>query len=47
MHAIWELLLDDEFMKAYEEGLVVTCGDGVTRKVFPRLFTYAADYPEK
>jgi len=47
MHAVWELLLDDDFMKAYEEGLIITCGDGVTRKVFPRLFTYSADYPEK
>jgi len=47
MHAIWELLLDDEFMKAYEEGLVVTCGNSITQKVFPCLFTYAADYPEK
>jgi len=34
-------------MKAYEEGLIITCGDGVTQKVFPCLFTYSADYPEK
>ena len=47
MHAIWELLLDEEFMKAYKEGLIITCGDGITWKVFPRLFTYSANYPEK
>jgi len=34
MHAVWELLLDDDFMKAYQEGLIITCGDGVTRKYF-------------
>jgi hypothetical protein len=44
---IWELLLDDEFMEAYEHGIVITCADGVTRRIFPRFFTYSADYPEK
>ena len=29
MHAVWELLLDDEFMEAYEHGIVVKCADGV------------------
>lgn len=47
MQCIWLLLLDDEFMKAYEHGMLVTCGDGVTRRLFPRIFTYSADYPEK
>ncbi|KAF9555015.1 hypothetical protein CPC08DRAFT_643499, partial [Agrocybe pediades] len=47
MHAIWLLLLDDEFMHAYEHGIVVQCADGVTRHIFPRFFTYSADYPEK
>jgi len=47
MHAVWELLLNDDLMKAYEKGLIITCGDGVTWKVFPHLFTYSADYPEK
>jgi hypothetical protein len=46
-HAQWKLLLDDEFMAAYEHGIVITCGDGITRRVFPRIFTYSADYPEK
>jgi hypothetical protein len=44
---VWELLLDDEFMEAYEHGIVITCADGVTRQIFPRFFTYSADYPEK
>lgn len=43
---VWELLLDDEFMEAYENGIVITCADGVTRQNFPRFFTYSADYPE-
>ena len=47
MHAIWELLLDEEFMHAYEYGIVIRCGDGVTRQIFPRFFSYSADYPEK
>jgi hypothetical protein len=44
---VWELLLDDEFMEAYEHGIVIICADGVTRRIFPRFFTYSADYPEK
>ena len=47
MHAIWELLLDPEFMHAYEHGIVLQCADGITRRIFPRFFTYSADYPEK
>ncbi|KAK7456332.1 hypothetical protein VKT23_010579 [Stygiomarasmius scandens] len=47
MQAIWALILDPEFMHAYEHGILVKCGDGVTRRLFPRFFTYSADYPEK
>ncbi|KAK7025783.1 hypothetical protein R3P38DRAFT_3316409 [Favolaschia claudopus] len=47
MHAIWCLLLDDEFLEAYEHGIVVECQDGVFRRFYPRIFTYSADYPEK
>jgi Plavaka transposase len=47
MQAIWDLLLDEEFLHAYEHGIIIECGDGVTRRVFPRFFTYSADYPEK
>ena len=44
---IWLLLLDEEFMKVYKEGILVLCGDGVTRRLFPRFISYSADYPEK
>ncbi|KAJ3574499.1 hypothetical protein NP233_g1729 [Leucocoprinus birnbaumii] len=47
MHAIWTLLLDPEFCHAYEHGIPVDCADGVRRLLFPRFFTYSADYPEK
>jgi hypothetical protein len=47
MHAIWNLILDGKFMEAYEHGLVILCSDGITRRVFPRFFSYSADYPEK
>lgn len=35
---VWELLLDDEFLLAYQSGIVITCADGVTRQIFPRFF---------
>jgi hypothetical protein len=47
IQAIWKLLLDEDFMHAYKYGIVIRCGDGVTRRVFPRFFSYSADYPEK
>ncbi|KAF8872006.1 hypothetical protein BD779DRAFT_1613865 [Infundibulicybe gibba] len=47
MHAIWKVLLDDEFIHAYHYGIVITCWDGIKRRVYPRIFTYSADYPEK
>lgn len=47
MHAIWELILNDEFMEAYEHGIVIICPDGVSRRFYPRFFTYSVDYPEK
>lgn len=47
MHAQWAVLLDDEFIDAYWHGQVIACSDGVTRRAFPRIFTYSADYPEK
>ena len=46
-HAKWKDILDDEFLRAYEHGIVLECGDGVKRRLFPRIFTYSADYPEK
>ena len=47
MQAIWSFLLDTEFLDAYENGIVIKFPDGIFRWVFLRLFTYAADYPEK
>lgn len=47
MQKIWLLLLDDEFIEAWETGILVKCGDGILRRIFPRVFTYSADYPEK
>jgi len=43
IHAIWELLLNDKFMHAYEHGIVLKCADGIFRRLFPRFFTYSAD----
>ncbi|KAK6974093.1 GLOBIN domain-containing protein [Favolaschia claudopus] len=47
MHGIWDLLLTPEFIHAYVHGIVIKCYDGIERLVFPRFFTYGADYPEK
>ena len=44
---VWDLLLDEEFMHAYQHGILVTCGDGIVRRLFPRIMTYSADYPER
>jgi hypothetical protein len=46
-HACWNILLDAEFIHAYHHGIVLMCPDGILRRVFPRIFTYSADYPEK
>ena len=47
MNEIWHLLIDADFVDAYVHGMLIECGDGVTRRVFPRILTYSADYPEK
>lgn len=47
MQKMWSLLLDEEFMHAYEHGVVIKCADGICRRVYPRFFAYSADYPEK
>jgi hypothetical protein len=47
MHAVWELLLDEDFLYAYEHGIIILCPDGILRRFYPRIFTYSADYPEK
>lgn len=47
LHAQWKALLDDDFLEAYEHGVVIECCDGIKRRFYLRIFTYAADYPEK
>jgi len=47
MHGVWKFLLDADFIQAYKYGMVVKCADGIERRVYPRFFTYSADYPEK
>ncbi|KAJ7328437.1 hypothetical protein DFH08DRAFT_709834 [Mycena albidolilacea] len=47
MHRVWDLLLTPEFIHAWVHGIVVKCYDGVEHRIFPRFFTYGADYPEK
>ncbi|KIJ58567.1 hypothetical protein HYDPIDRAFT_34041 [Hydnomerulius pinastri MD-312] len=45
-HAQWRVLLDDDFIEAYTHGLVLSGYDGIKRRLYPRIFTYSADYPE-
>ena len=47
IHAVWMLILNTAFMTAYQFGILVQFADQVVRRVFPRLFAYIADYPEK
>jgi hypothetical protein len=47
MQKVWDVLLDVEFMEAYEHGFVMKCLDGIIRRFYPRIFTYSADYQEK
>jgi hypothetical protein len=47
MHKVWDKLLDDDFIHAYEHGFVMECQDGISRRFYPRIFAYSADYPEK
>jgi len=47
MQKIWLLILDETFVDAYTHRMLITCSDGVKRRIFPGIFTYAADYPEK
>ena len=47
MHAVWDVLLDEEFVKGTVDGLVIRCSDNIERVFFLRIITYSADYPEK
>lgn len=43
----WLLLLDDEFVRTYVHGFVAKWGDGISRRLFPRMLAYSADCPVK
>jgi hypothetical protein len=45
--AVWLHLLDDDFVSAYTQGLVLKLADGVNRLGILRFLTYSADYVEK
>ncbi|KAJ7191279.1 hypothetical protein GGX14DRAFT_579131 [Mycena pura] len=47
MHAVWDMLLDDDFIKACDDGLEILCYDKILRDVFPWIYLYGADYPER
>jgi hypothetical protein len=46
-HAQWSTILDNEFLDAYQHGMVVQCRDDIHRRFYPRIFTNSADYKEK
>ncbi|KAJ7049329.1 hypothetical protein C8F01DRAFT_1265524 [Mycena amicta] len=46
-HAVWELLIDDDFVDAWINGRVFECWDKLQRRLFPRIPMYGLDYPEK
>lgn len=35
MHEQWRILLDDEFLEAYREGIIILCADGIQRRFYP------------
>ena len=47
MQGAWSIILDDDFIHVCTYGIVVMCIDGIERRLYPRIFTYSADYPEK
>jgi hypothetical protein len=46
LHAQLRVILDDDFMHAYEHGIEVYI-EKVWRRFYIRILTYSADYPEK
>ena len=47
MHAVWDLLLDEDFIKGSTNGLAIQCSDGIEHIFFLHIITYSAEYPEK
>jgi hypothetical protein len=46
-HAVIKLILDDDFVEACVQGILVKFWDGRVRRVFFRILTHSADYKEK
>jgi hypothetical protein len=46
-HAVIRHILEGEFEEVYKNGVIILFPDGVHRRVFPRFYSYSADYPEK
>ena len=34
-HTQWAIILDDEFIEAYEHGIPIECCDGIRRRFYP------------
>ncbi|KAI0665786.1 hypothetical protein C8Q78DRAFT_1072796 [Trametes maxima] len=47
MQCVWLLLLDEEFMDTYKNGILVVCGDGVTCRIFPPFHDLLGRLPGK
>ena len=47
IQAVWKYILDDEFIHAMIYRIVITCSNGMKCRIYLRIFTYSADYPEK
>ena len=46
-HEVIKLILEGKFAEAYKHGILIMFPDGITHRVFPRFYSYSADYPEK
>ena len=47
LYKAWKVLLDNDFIHMYLHGVIMDCVDGIRWWVYPHIFTYSADYPEK
>ncbi|KDQ16267.1 hypothetical protein BOTBODRAFT_173174 [Botryobasidium botryosum FD-172 SS1] len=47
MHGAWKIIIDEQFIQDWTHGFIVEFPDGIKRRLYPRIFTYSADYPEK
>lgn len=47
IQACWRIMLDDDFIQAWSNGVVQLCRDAVERRWYPRILAYVGDLPEK